>query len=145
MDNPNDTHPSEYTHEKFVDDVILNWEIFDIDDFLGRLIDDSYEKLFLDDMPIEISEIDGCIGYEELVKQCLQQLGKSNKKKVVVIKVGEMFDVILINEITKILQENFKDKKFILLVDDYRKLNLDFPLIESMRMSASFIMERTRW
>ena len=28
-DNPNDTHPSEYTHEKFVDDVILNWEIFD--------------------------------------------------------------------------------------------------------------------
>ena len=38
-------------------------------DFVGRLIDDSYEKLFLDDMPIEISEIDGCIGYEELVKQ----------------------------------------------------------------------------
>ena len=29
QDNPNDTHPSEYTHEKFVDDVILNWEIFD--------------------------------------------------------------------------------------------------------------------
>ena len=27
-DNPNDMHPSEYTHEKFVDDVILNWEMF---------------------------------------------------------------------------------------------------------------------
>ena len=27
-DNPNDKHPSEYTHEKFVDDVILNWEMF---------------------------------------------------------------------------------------------------------------------
>ena len=108
-------------------------------DFIGRLIDDSYEKLFLDDMPIEISEKGGCIGYEELVKQCLEQLKKSNKKDVVVIKVGEMFDVITINEITKILQENFKDKNFILLVDDYRKLDLDFPLIESLAGWATVI------
>ena len=54
-------------------------------DFIGRLIDDSYEKLFLDDMPIEISEKGGCIGYEELVKQCLEQLKKSSKKDVIVI------------------------------------------------------------
>ncbi len=107
--------------------------------FIGQLIDDSYEKIFLDDMPIEISEKGGCIGYEELVKQCLKQLKKSNKEDVIVIKVGEMFDVITINEITKILQENFKDKNFILLVDDYRKLDLDFPLIESLAGWATVI------
>lgn len=107
--------------------------------FIGQLIDDSYEKIFLDDMPIEISELGGCIGYEELVKQCLEQLKKSNKKDVIVIKVGEMFDVITINEITKILQENFKDKNFILLVDDYRKLDLDFPLIKSLAGWATVI------
>ena len=27
-DNPNDKHPSEFSHEKFVDDVILKWEMF---------------------------------------------------------------------------------------------------------------------
>ena len=25
---PNDLHPSEFSHEKFVDDVILKWEMF---------------------------------------------------------------------------------------------------------------------
>ena len=108
-------------------------------DFVGRLIDDSYEKLFLDDMPIEISDGGGCKSYSELLEQCNKQLTDSNKEKVLVIKVGEMFDVIVINEITKKLQENFVDKKFILLVDDYRKLDLDFPLIESMAGWATVI------
>ena len=26
--NPNDKHPSNYSHEKFVDDVILKWDMF---------------------------------------------------------------------------------------------------------------------
>lgn len=108
-------------------------------DFVGKLIDDSYEKLFLDDMPIEIYDGGGCKSYNELLKECNEQLTKSNKQKVVVIKVGEMFDVIVINEITKKLQENFKDKKFILLVDDYRELDLDFSLIESMAGWATVI------
>ena len=36
-------------------------------------------------------------------------------------------------------QINFKDKNFILLVDDYRKLDLDFPLIESLAGWATVI------
>jgi hypothetical protein len=26
--NPQDKHPSDYVHEKFVDDVILKWDMF---------------------------------------------------------------------------------------------------------------------
>ena len=98
---------------------------------INDIIDDSYEKLLLDEMPVVI-EIATTKDYSELLSVCINQLRESDKKRVIVIKVGEMFDVIVVNEITKELQKNFPDKEFILLVDDYRELDLDFKFIKSM-------------
>jgi len=90
---------------------------------INNIIDDSYEKILLDNMSLNI---------DELIAEASLQLEKSDKKRVIVIKVGEMFDVIVVNEITKELQKNFPDKEFILLVNDYRELDLDFKFIKSM-------------
>ena len=98
---------------------------------INDIIDDSYEKLLLDEMPVVI-EYATTKDYSELLSVCINQLRESDKKRVIVIKVGEMFDVIVVNEITKVLQKNFSDKEFILLVDDYRELDLDFKFIKSM-------------
>ena len=98
---------------------------------INDIIDDSYEKLLLDEMPVVI-EYATTKDYSELLSVCINQLRESDKKRVIVIKVGEMFDVIVVNEITKVLQKNFSDKAFILLVDDYRELDLDFKFIKSM-------------
>jgi uncharacterized protein (DUF1499 family) len=98
---------------------------------INNIIDDSYEKLLLDEMPV-IIEYGIAKDYSELLSVCINQLRESDKKKVIVIKVGELFDVIVVNEITKVLQKNFPDKEFILLVDDYRELDLDFKFIKSM-------------
>ena len=85
---------------------------------INDIIDDSYEKLLLDEMPVVIEHAT-TKDYSELLSVCINQLRESDKKRVIVIKVGEMFDVIVVNEITKVLQKNFSDKEFILLVDDY--------------------------
>tara|TARA_R100000008_G_scaffold68033_1_gene45192 strand:- start:121 stop:1113 length:993 start_codon:yes stop_codon:yes gene_type:complete len=98
---------------------------------INNIIDDSYEKLLLDEMPV-IIEDSITTDYSELLSICINQLRESDKKRVIVIKVGELFDVIVVNEITKVLQKNFPDKEFILLVDDYRELDLDFKFIKSM-------------
>ena len=98
---------------------------------INNIIDDSYEKLLLDEMPVTI-EYGIVKDYSELLSNSINQLRESDKKRVIVIKVGEMFDVIMVNKITKELQKNFPDKEFILLVDDYRELDLDFKFIKSM-------------
>ena len=83
---------------------------------INNIIDDSYEKLLFDNMPIEYSESGGLADYSELLSTAINQLKESDKKKVIVVKVGEMFDVTVVNEITKELQKNFPDKKFILYI-----------------------------
>jgi len=90
---------------------------------INNIIDDSYEKILLDEMSLNI---------DELIAEASLQLEKSDKKRVVIVKVGEMFDVIVVNNITKKLHERFSDKEFILLVNDYRELDLDFKFIKSM-------------
>jgi len=99
---------------------------------INNIIDDSYEKLLFDNMPIAIGDDSRVLDYSELLSTATNQLKESDKKKVIVIKVGEMFDVIVVNEITKELHKRFSDKEFILLVNDYRELDLDFKFIKSM-------------
>ena len=76
---------------------------------INNIIDDSYEKILLDNMSLDL---------DELISEASLQLEKSDKKRVVIVKVGEMFDVIVVNDITKKLHERFSDKEFILLVND---------------------------
>ena len=67
---------------------------------INDIIDDSYEKLLLDEMPVVI-EYATTKDYSELLSVCINQLRESDKKRVIVIKVGEMFDVIMLNKIKK--------------------------------------------
>ena len=99
---------------------------------INNIIDDSYEKLLFDNMPIEYSESGGLADYSELLSTAINQLKESDKKKVIVVKVGEMFDVTVVNEITKELQKNFLDKKFILLVNDNREVDTEFTFIKAL-------------
>ena len=99
---------------------------------INNIIDDSYEKLLFDEMTIEYSEEGGWSDYSELLSTAIAQLKESDKKKVIVIKVGEMFDVIVVNEITKELQKNFPDKEFILLVNDNQEVDIEFTFINAL-------------